>query len=269
MATRIEVHGHRGSRGTHPENTLPAFREAVEAGADYFELDTQLTGDDEVVVFHDPVLSSRVCTRHGGGLVQSPIPIRNVTLREVAEFECGSVPQEKFPGQKLGPGISIPTLDEVCAWVVNEPRAKINLEMKVEALHPALLPDTAFYTRKVLEIVDKYRIRSRILLQSFDLEPLKLAHQLAPDLKMSCLFEKPVDFAGLAKLVGAGTVGPFHELVTRDVIDSCHKEGIRVIPWTVNEESDWKRLLAIGIDGIITDYPRKLISYLNAENLNG
>src|SRR5687768_6511398 len=95
---RIGVHGHRGSRGTHPENTFAGFREALAAGADFFELDLHLSADDVPIVFHDPVVTERVCK------IETPTPVRLLKAKDLREIECGS-------------GEKIPTFEAVLKWV--------------------------------------------------------------------------------------------------------------------------------------------------------
>jgi glycerophosphoryl diester phosphodiesterase len=107
---RILVHGHRGARALRPENTLPAFEYAIQVGADVLELDLAVTRDDVVVVSHDPVLPQGIC--------RGPKPgpaIRQVTLAELREYDCGSLQNPVYPRQMPVPGARVPTLDEVFA----------------------------------------------------------------------------------------------------------------------------------------------------------
>ena len=256
---RIEIHGHRGSRGTHPENTLKGFEEALASGADYFELDTQFSADGEPVVFHDPVISSRVCFG-----VFDEIPVRTLTARELAAYDVGCVAQRNFPEQQLAPGAHIATLDEVLAWLVKaSPEFRVNIEMKVEATSPDLMPDVPKYTHRVLELVKKHGLGDRTLLQSFDFEPLKIAREAEPSLRLSCLFDVRTDYVKEALEVGANVIGPHFSFVTPKVVRSARDAGLQVIPWTVNEPKDWITLLAMGVDGLITDYPRELAHFLD------
>lgn len=256
----LGIHGHRGSRGTHPENCLPAFQEALAAGADYIELDIQLSADEVPIVFHDPCITSKLCRDASGKIVDGILPLRAMTAAEITAFDCGNVAQKKFPGQQLAPGTHISTLEETLAWCAkSSPRLGVNIEMKVEATHPELIPDTDLFTDKTMALVEKYGLLSRTQFQSFDFRPLRYARKRFPSLRIACLFEDEADFAAEAAAIGANAVGPDFKLLTKDRIAACHSRGLKVIPWTVNEPADWERLVAMGVDGLITDYPRKLI----------
>ena len=111
---KVEVHGHRGSRGTHPENTLPGFSEARDAGCDYFEIDVHLSADDQVVVFHDDEVTARVCSACLGAEERefAPRRVRSLTLAELRNFEVGQRPDARHPRRLSLPGQRIPTLRE-------------------------------------------------------------------------------------------------------------------------------------------------------------
>jgi len=262
MKRVIEIHGHRGSRGTHPENTLPSFAEALAAGADYFELDVQLTQDDVPVVHHDAAISSRHC-REGGKTPAREIPIRSVDAAEVARFDCGSIPQPDFPEQILQPGLRIPTLAEVLDWLGRRPgSAGVNIEIKIEGATGALTPDPALFADRVWDLVRARGLESRVQLQSFDPRPLARLVELGCRGRLSYLFDRDADFAGEAARLGVGFVGPAFRLLTPANIASCHSRGVKVVPWTVNAAADWDRLAGYGVDGLITDFPRKLAAHL-------
>ncbi|MCX6633324.1 MAG: glycerophosphodiester phosphodiesterase family protein, partial [Candidatus Solibacter sp.] len=106
----IQVHGHRGARAVRPENTLPAFEYAIAAGVDALELDMAVTRDNVIVVSHDPELQAPVCSGPGGKAV-----IRELTLAEVRQWDCGAKQNPGFPKQQAVPGTKMPTLDEVFA----------------------------------------------------------------------------------------------------------------------------------------------------------
>ena len=108
---RVRVHGHRGSRGTRPENTLPAFAEALRVGADILELDVDVTQDDAVVVSHDQSIPPDRCLAAGGRKIAVAPPIRSLTLAQVETYDCGSLPNARFPEQLRFPGEKIPTLE--------------------------------------------------------------------------------------------------------------------------------------------------------------
>src|SRR5450755_4710334 len=107
-APRILVHGHRGARALRPENTIPAFEYAIQAGADVLEMDVAVTKDNVLVISHDPHINPEICQGPHPG-----IAIRQLTLAELREYDCGALKNPHFPKQQPVPGTRIPTLDEV------------------------------------------------------------------------------------------------------------------------------------------------------------
>jgi len=260
---KLAIHGHRGSRGTHPENSIPAFEEAARAGADVLEFDMQLTADDVVVISHDSVITGQHCKDARGLVVKKPIAIRSIPLAKVKTFDCGNIAQERFPEQRRIPKTRIPTLDEVLTWKAQHaPALEMNIETKMEAPEPRWVPDPQHFVTKILEILRKHNAVEKAILQSFDFRTLEVAKKLEPKLRLSCLFEKEKAFCEPTAKVGAAFASPFIALVTPEEVAKCHAQGIAVVPWTLNSEAEWQVALAAKVDGIITDYPRKLIHYL-------
>lgn len=259
---RIGIHGHRGSRGTHPENVIVSFEEAAKAGADFFELDVHLSSDDIPIVFHDPVISGRVCRNKDGEVVRQPIALRTLKATEIQQYECGDVRQTNFPNQKLLPGLRIPTLEEVLKWMESHPAIGVNIEIKMEALSSHQMPKPELFARKVVELIREYKILNRVIVQSFDFRPLIEAKKLEPKLTMSCLFEKEADYSAQALKTGAQIIGPNHQLLSEEIVTRAHDRGLEVMPWTVNDKGAWEKMIEFGVDGIITDYPHALKAYL-------
>ena len=263
----IQVHGHRGTRGMRPENTLPAFEYAIAAGVDALELDMAVTKDNVIVISHDPLLHPPVCS--------GPVPeavIHQLTLAEVREWDCGKVQNPAFPRQQPIAGTRMPTLDEVFALA---PRGKFlfNIETKIFADRPELTPSPEGFARLVLEIVRKHHLESRVILQSFDFRTLAAMKRMAPEIKLAALYEGAAkDFTAIAKESGAKIVSPDYHLVTPEQVQAAHAAGLEVLPWTPNTPAEWDRLIQAGVDGIITDYPADLLMHLgrrssaNAQN---
>jgi glycerophosphoryl diester phosphodiesterase len=262
----IWVHGHRGSASTHPENTLPSFLEACAAGADLLELDVWLTRDDALVVFHDEAVSDRVCTDRQGQPVPAPIPVRALTLAELARYECGRVPAPLYPQRPCFPDLPIPTLDELLREVgARHPQVGFNIEMKLPDQMPAGTPPLAPgpFAERVVALIRRHGVAGRVQVQSFNGEVVRAVRALAADLPLAYLFgggEK--DFPARTRAIGAQTAAPYLTMVTADAVKACHDLGLGVVPWTANWPEEWDPLLAAGVDGIITDRPRALIAYL-------
>jgi glycerophosphoryl diester phosphodiesterase len=240
-----------------PENTLPAFEYAIAQGVDALELDMAVTRDNIVVVSHDPLLSSPVCTGP-----RDHVAIHTLTLAEVREWDCGAKQNPAFPKQQPVPGTRIPTLDQVFDLA---PKGKFlfNIETKSFPDRPELSPPPDEFARLVLDIVRKHHLESRVVLQSFDFRTLHAMRKLAPEIKLSALYEgAPKDFVAIGKDAGAEIISPAFKLVTPDQVKAAHAAGLKVLPWTPNRPEDWSRLKSAGVDGIITDDPAALIAWL-------
>ncbi len=261
---KVSVHGHRGSRGTHPENTLPAFQEAVAAGAQVLEMDLQLTADDVPVVSHDPYLSNEICRYKTGAMLKAPIPIRSLKAADLAAFDCGIVEHPRFPEQIRIPSLAIPRFESILAWwKENAPRLELNVETKMSAAEAEWKLDPKHFSSQIIALLQKYGAVEKTILQSFDFRTLAAAKQIEPRLRVSCLFEGVADFCAKAKAQRAEFASPNLAEVTLSEVIECHHLGIQVVPWTANTEAEWRTLLAYEVDAIITDYPRKLGIFLS------
>lgn len=256
-ARKILVHGHRGARALRPENTLPAFEYAIAQGVDALELDMAVTKDNVLVISHDPLLHPPVCS--------GPVPeavIHTLTLTQVREWDCGKVQNPAFPRQQTVPGTRMPTLDEVFALA---PQGKFlfNIETKSFPDHPELTPPPAEFVRLVLAEVRKHHLESRVILQSFDFRTLHEMKKIAPEIALSALYSgDSKDFTAIAREAGAGIVSPEFHLMTPQQVRAAHAAGLQVVPWTADTTEDWDRLIAAGVDAIITDDPAGLLEYL-------
>lgn len=254
---KIEVQGHRGARARRPENTIPAFEYAIGEGVDVLELDMAVTRDGVLVVSHDPVLEAPVCNGP-----RPKVNIHDLTLAEVREWDCGSVRNPLFPMQQIVPGTRMPTLDEVFA-LAPKGKFRFNIETKIFAEHPELSPAPDEFARLVLAAVRKHHLESRVLLQSFDFRTLHEMKKIAPEIKLVALYTGvPRSFVAIAREAGADIVSPEYHLVTPEEVSAAHAAGLQVIPWTANSPADWEKLVAAGVDGIISDDPAGLIAWL-------
>ena len=241
--------GHRGSAGTHPENTLESFRAAAATGAPYVEFDVHMTRDGEIVVAHDDHLA-RMC-----GLERT---IPEMTHAEVAAADAGwmfTIDGASFPFRDKG--IRIPRLADVLAAL---PQIRCVIEIKQVA--PSLIDP-------MLAAIDRAGMRRNVLVASEHQEPLDEIRKLAPNLPTNFSYlESGLFFQAMAahdanyRPPGAALqIPPNYEswqLVTPESVEFAHRNGIEVHVWTVNEESEMTRLLDMGVDGIISDHPARL-----------
>ena len=260
---RILVHGHRGARARMPENTLPAFEYAIEQGVDALEMDMAVTKDNVIVISHDPILETPVCTGPRNGAV-----IHLLTLAEVRQWDCGAVPNPNFSNQRAIPGTRMPTLDDVFQ-LARRGTFDYNIETKSFPERPEYTPPPEEFARMVLEKIRQYKLEKRVILQSFDFRTLVAMRKLAPEIRLSALTETdPRSFAAIAEdAARAEIVSPYYRLVTPDKVAAAHAAGIQVVPWTVDELADWDKMIEAKVDAIISDDPAALIVHLNKRGL--
>ena len=269
-----EIHGHRGCRGLRPENTLEAFREAVDLGCDWLEMDVVLTGDEQVLVSHEPWMDHRICRTPVGDSItpaqERGFNIFRMTTEEAQRFDCGSTPQPDFPEQDLKPS-SKPTLREVVeavdehALLTGSRLSSFNIEIKSEpALYGTFQPEPSAYVKTVLTMLDSLGIADRCILQSFDPAILEALHAADPSLPLAFLVENSEGLEqDLAKLSFAPTIySPAFEFADAHLLATLRKMEMQLVVWTVNEEADITRMLDLGVDGIISDYPDRVIRLL-------
>jgi len=261
--TGIQVHGHRGARALLPENTIPAFEYAIAQGVDAIEMDVAVTKDDVPVISHDPVLNPSICRSPGGSHV-----IRELTFEELGRWDCGSLVNPRYPRQTPVPGACIPSLDEVLL-LADRGQFLFNIELKISALQPQYTPTPARFAELVFQVIDRHKLRRRVMVQSFDFRVLHAMKALAPDIRLAALDEdeKLGDFVTVARSAGARTIAPEKGMVTRARVAAAHQAGLQVIPWTANTPQEWDVLTAAGVDGIISDDPAGLIAYLRGKKL--
>lgn len=270
----LEVQGHRGARAMRPENTLPAFDYALEAGVDGLELDLSVSKDDELIVVHDQRLNPEICLGPNGAKFGGPGPaIRSLTLAELRTYDCGTLVHPRFPKQTPAPKARMPTLAEVFELVRGSKhpaatKVRFNIETKSVPAEPELSPSPERFAALVVRAIEKSGFLDRCNLQSFDHRTLVAARRLNPKLRLAALTsDNWVDYVAVAKSVGAEVLSPDKAWITKDAVLRLHTAGVRVIPWTANDEAEWKRLVDLGVDGIITDDPAGLIRYLRGLGL--
>ncbi|OWP63461.1 glycerophosphodiester phosphodiesterase [Hymenobacter amundsenii] len=271
-----EVHGHRGCRGLRPENTLPAFREALRLGVDAVELDVVISADRQVVVSHEPWMSAAICRLPDGApIAPAEAPQHNLyqlPYARIREYDCGRTRHPSFPQQQPTPAVK-PLLREVVADLENltrqlgRPPVKYSVEIKSEPAHDYLFqPPPAELLALVLAELRALQIMDRTTLLCFDKRVLQLAHQTAPDLPLCLLIEDEIPLAQHLAALGfrPAVVGPDFRLLTPAWAAELRAQAIRLVPWTVNEPADLRAVLAMHPWGITTDYPDRLLALRSA-----
>jgi glycerophosphoryl diester phosphodiesterase len=269
----IEVQGHRGARGIMLENTLPAFKSAIEIGVDELELDLVITKDGELVIFHDFFINPEICTNFDGTSVcfHGPL-IYSLFLDQVKQFKYKQ--NQQFPRQVFIPETQIPTLQELFTMILtsSHPHAKkirLNLELKRDPNHPEYTPSASLFAKKVIDLVKENQFSKRVYYSSFDTELLSEVRKIDPEAMIGYLKEGDLEgFIEKTIELKADIVSPEHILLTNaDFVHFFKERGIKVIPWTINHTCRVMELVEMGVDGIITDYPEEVIKFLEENNL--
>lgn len=238
---QVEIFAHRGSSGTHPENTLAAFKEAARLPIYGVELDVHLTKDGEIVVIHDETIDR---TSNGSGLV------KNMTLKELKSYDYGSWFSKAFKGE------TIPTLEEVFQVYLNA-NHMINIELKSDVYAYEGLEE------KVVALIHQYGFEERVIISSFNHEAIRKIKQLQPELVTAALFMKtfvePLDYM---QGIPADGLHLYLPSANRDFVAELIEQNVPVRVFTVNKLNDLEALKAIGVQAVFTDYPEKMLSYV-------
>lgn len=258
----FQIHGHRGARGLMPENTVPAFCEGAKYGVDYVELDVVITKDNQVLVSHEPWMRAEICE---GVNIENPqkYNIHNMTLAEVQAFDCGSKYVPKFPEQKKIK-ITKPLLSEVIDSLqiyctkngLNCP--KINVEIKCwQAKDGIFQPDPKTFVELVYNVLKEKSFLNHVMIQSFDLRVLQEWQKIDSVTPKGLLIANLKSVNANIKALGftPAWYNPYYKLVSAKTVKAAHSLGMLIVPWTVNSIDEMTKLKALGVDGIITDYP--------------
>lgn len=266
-----EVHGHRGCRGLRPENSISGFKKALDLGCDWLEMDVVISGDGQVVVSHEPWMSGHICrTPEGDSITPAMEPTLNLyrmSVKEIQRYDCGSKGDPDHPDQVARKAVK-PTLREVVEFAddhaamtgLRMPDFNIEIKSRPEwygMYQPA--PDKL--AEIVLSTLDSLGISDRCVVQCFDPAVLEAVHRMEEYITTALLVENEDGLeANLARLSFRPDIySPYHRLVDSALVQALKERDIRLLVWTVNEEADIQRMIELGVDGIISDRPDRVI----------
>ena len=262
----MDVQGHRGCRGYLPENTLPAFKKALELGVTTLELDVGVTRDGVVVVHHDRGLNPAIARGRDGKWVTRATPINHMTWAELQTYDVGRLDPKsdygrKFPHQKPIDGTRVPKLSDLFA-LAGKTNVRFNIEPKSDHDKPdeTLAPEP--FARALIAEVRKAGMEKRTTVQAFDWRLLKVVEREAPEMPTVYCTEGKRSEPSLVHEAGGKIWSPDFERVTPEKLAAARKWGIWVTVWTVNEPADIARMVAMGVDGIACDYPDRVFEEL-------
>lgn len=306
----FDLEAHRGGRDVRPENTLYSYAYAIELGATSIECDMQLTKDGQIVMSHNPILNSDITRDENGNYIENnKYDIRLMTVDELKKFDVGVMDPncgeyyDLHGKTQFTYDAKIPTLKELMQLIQSYGDKNIVLNIETKS-YPD--PASAGYKnnadpKKFVEvfnnIVKKYDMEDRVVLQSFDWQTLIEMKNLNPNISTSALWqEQPSwgrdseslrryekkkspwlggldikDYQGnpvkAAHAIGADIISPYYTEISKQDVDEAHSLGMKVVPWTVNNEKDMNMLLDMGVDGIISDKPWLLKQVLEKRNI--
>lgn len=268
----FDIQGHRGCRGLMPENSIPAFKKALDLGVTTLELDVVISQDGQVVVSHEPYMNADFCIAPDGRPVekraQKSLNLYKMPYAEIARYDCGSNGNPGYPEQqkmKVSKPLLREAIREAEAYMKQKALNPVqyNIELKSEEKEYGLSqPPVPEFSDLVYRVIIEQLPADRVIIQSFDFNVLKhwkrqidagnykkvrlaalVANLKSMDAHLSELGFKPDVYS------------PYFKLLSREKIQKLHSQNIRVIPWTVNQVNDMKELKGWGVDGLITDYP--------------
>lgn len=306
----FDLEAHHGGRDVRPENTLYSYAYAIELGATSIECDMQLTKDGQIVMSHNPILNSDITRDENGNYIENnKYDIRLMTVDELKKFDVGIMDPncgeyyDLHGKTQFTYDAKIPTLEELMQLIQSYGDKNIVLNIETKS-YPD--PASAGYKnnadpKKFVEvfnnIVKKYDMEDRVVLQSFNWQTLIEMEKLNPNISTSALWqEQPSwgrdseslrryekkkspwlggldikDYQGnpvkAAHAIGADIISPYYTEISKQDVDEAHSLGMKVVPWTVNNEKDMNMLLDMGVDGIISDKPWLLKQVLEKRNI--
>jgi glycerophosphoryl diester phosphodiesterase len=291
----LDLQAHRGGRGLRPENTLAAFENAIRLGVTTLELDIAITADGVAVISHEPALYPGTARDADGRWLKEPGPlIRSLTLAEVQRYDVGRLNPESaygkpFDSQQPVDGQRIPTLASLFALVgqLGASDVQFDIETKVFPNRPNDTVSPEVFVDTLLAAIRAAGMTKRVMIQSFDWRTLALVQRLEPGLRTVYLTiesrnannaQDPAWTAGrmardyasvpaMIKAAGGAIWAPNFNNVDASSAQRAHDLGLQLVPWTVNEAADMRRLIDWGVDGIITDYPDRLREVMRERGL--
>lgn len=268
----FDFQGHRGCRGLMPENTIAGFLNALDLGVTTLEMDVVITKDRKVICSHEPWFSHEI-SQDPNGFAFAEVEEKNhsiykMTFAETQKYDVGLKPHPRFPDQKNIPATK-PLLENVI--VESEKHAlKQNHLLPFYNIETKCLPETddifhpspEVFCDLLMEVIFKTGISERAIVQSFDMRTLQYIHQNHPQIKLALLVENNLRVAENIESLGftPDIYSPDFILVSDNLIAFCRSKNMKIIPWTVNELNDMKKLISMGVDGLISDFPNKYLS---------
>jgi len=266
----MQVHGHRGCRGLLPENTLVAFQKALDLRVDTLEMDVCISKDLQVVVSHEPWFNHEISTQPDGKEItaenEHAFKLFHMPYADIKTFDCGLKLHPRFPLQQKIAAYK-PLLSGVIAYAEAFSNQTIHYNIEIKYTEEGLNtyhPDVAVFSTLVLDVLKQYNITQRTMVQCFDACVLNHIHATNPTQMLSFLVEEQGSVVDHLKKLNfiPQVYSPDYALVTKDEVEFCHQKNMFVIPWTINDEATMNDMIKLGVDGMISDFPDRLLNVL-------
>jgi glycerophosphoryl diester phosphodiesterase len=266
---KIDKQGHRGCRGLMPENTIPAFLKAIDLGVNTLEMDVVCTQDNQVILSHEPFFNHEITTLPNGEFVseekEKAFNIYKMPYSEVIKYDVGQKPHPRFLQQqkiKTHKPLLSDVIDavEIYSKTNHKPALFYNIETKTAPQTDGVFhPKPKEFVDLLMAVIFEKKIEKRVIIQSFDSRTLQYLHQKHPEIKTALLvedFDKKEFAQQIVDLGFTPTIySPAQELVNPKLVAECKFKKVKLIPWTVNDIETMHKLVAMGVDGLISDYP--------------
>ncbi len=272
MSEYVDVQAHRGGAGLMPENTIEAMKHALDMGVNTLELDLHISADGQVVVSHDPYFHYRYATRPDGSHVRKEDKreyLFKMPYSEIAKYDVGSRPSDVWPEKACMKTVK-PLADELIDFVENYTKemgyspARYNIEIKsVDAVGEGQnWPTYDAFVTACCKLLHSKDLGDRLVVQCFDPRAINYMHEKYPEFIVSYLVDgSEKDFEKyMSKLTFTPQwLSPHYSIVDEELVKKCREKGMKLVPWTVDKPEDIKRLIDLGVEAIISNYPDRVL----------
>ena len=262
------IYAHRGFRGLHPENTIPAMLKSLHHGADVLEMDIAFSKDKHPIISHDPWMDSLITTDPSGNPIAKGkgLPLYEMTYEEIKKYDVGTKQHKDFSMQVNFP-VHIPKLtnliDEVEAYVAKNNLKKpwYSIETKTsKGRDDKSQPAPEEFVKILMAVILEKGIADRVIIQSFDERTLEIVHRDYPQVKTMLNVNKGTLEENLARLTfKLDYYAPSPKLIDANVVSKLKDLGIKLIGGNINDKAEIDRLFSLGVYEYCTDYPYELL----------
>jgi glycerophosphoryl diester phosphodiesterase len=269
IVAAFDAQGHRGCRGLMPENTIAAMKYALGLSVTTLEMDICFSKDKKAFLSHEPFFNHEITTKPDGNFItekdEKNYNMYQMSYDSITKYDVGMKPHPRFPQQQKLNAVK-PLLADVFDAIKNDmmtrrrPFPFYNIETKTNPVTDNIYhPAPAEFVELLMTVIKEKQMEDFVIIQSFDFRTLQYLHQHYPAIRTAMLIEDYDKRSFETQIAALGFIptiySPAYVLATEDVINKCHLQNIKIIPWTVNDKKEIERLKKLGVDGIISDYP--------------